>query len=466
MLNIFKMSLDCLPNDLLLDITELIAIPSTQVFYPPRGCKATKDLLSFMLCSKRYQLVVERVFYKRFVQQTVHSFPRFRHTLLEKPRLLQYVRQIQLRDIEQPAFNPDDTLSNIASLFQLQSPENGEEPRLIETRYSLWYEQAISLILLLPNLEKVTITRYAEDLLPFFGALTKVLKLKDPANPTVQKFQLSNLRKLVIEYNSTRYRAGFAGTEFLLAHPSLNTVEGDMLLDRNWGPSSSDVTFQLRSLRLQRSNLSSNVIRNLLSCCPLLEHLMYEHDENFNDSPFFPHQFAASIAHLESCLQSLVLYRSEKGSDAQYTLQEFTTIGSLVPFQRLKHLSITAHLLLGPQNFRGSKWYTTAKETMTLQRCLTQSLANCLPEYLESLRLKDCGSEIFANVSELLNERIPNLKKITLCFRHIGDFGNNESSWTSGGHIGGLSVASHSRAIERLEAACSDRGIMLAIEYA
>jgi len=463
------MTLNSLSNDLLLDITELVALP-TQVFYPTRDCykQATKDLLSFMLCSKRYQLVVERVLYQRFVQNTPYALLKFRKTLLAKPRLLQYVRKVQLRDLEGTDLDPEGVLSDILNLFQFPT-EIKRDIEFLEARLSLWYEESISTLLLLPNLEDITITRASRNptaSFPFFNTLRNLL-LTHPANSKAQTPQLSNLRKLAIEYHDLNYRtrAGFEDTEFLLALPSLTTFDGDRLLDREWAPSSPDAMFQLRTLRLRESNLSPTVIRNLLSCCPLLEYLIYEHDKHHDkESSFFPHYFRESIAQLQPCLQSLELYRSEKGQYATYISEEFTTIGSLVPFQKLRYLSITAHLLLGPQKFRGSDWYSKACKFGPHQ-CETQSLANCVPESLEHLRLKDCGSKIFEHVSELLNEPIPNLKFITLCFKHIGGFGNNESSWSDGNRVGGRSIASHSKGIEKLERACRDRGVVLAIGY-
>jgi len=234
------------------------------------------------------------------------------------------------------------------------------------------------------------------------------------------------LRTISISYDRREYSRGIEGLLPYLEHHALRSFIGDYIRDFGWTPISEDLALQLTHLKLERSNIAPSSLANLLKCCPVLEYLMYEHDESWtNEVQFIPSKFSEAIEHLKPSLRELVLYRSEK---SQASFDELSTIGSLAEFENLTSLSITAHLLLGPQRIENSGFWKAAAQFDTLP---SQPLVKCLPKSLEKLKLKNCGYDILKDVSELADQKnmvTPKLKSVVLWFvdfdssKHFGDF--------------------------------------------
>lgn len=133
----------------------------------------------------------------------------------------------------------------------------------------------------------------------------------------------------------------------MLGFPPVKTFHGQNIWDYAKSPQLEE-DLQLTDLSLERSNLPRQTMDDILSHCPDLLYLTYEHAHRAG-RPFFPGAFAESIKHLSS-LQALTLLRPEDALDhddwGELHEGEFEIIKSLAAFKNLTHLSISAHLLL------------------------------------------------------------------------------------------------------------------------
>jgi hypothetical protein len=232
----------------------------------------------------------------------------------------------------------------------------------------------------------------------------------------------------------------------------------------NW---KAPTQIRLRSLRLERSNIHTESLQKLLQLCPVLEILKYEHDEV--DQPlnewFAPEEFGSSIAHLKPCLRELVLYRPMKNFPKKVcSREETTTIGSLFEFEKLKSLSITAHLLLGARKSpEASVIYQTAPRWNTPPP--SQRLTQCLPRSLEYLCLKECG-DIRDDIFEFVEHATiltPNLK--TLVLQHEDFKGRDDLGHLPLNQQGDLLFLRNWREVKRLKENCAAKGIELDVLY-
>ena len=472
-----------LSNELLHDIIQFVGLPRPFFVNPPKGCKATEDLVSILLCSRRFKSVAEPILYGKLVQKTGKGLPKFIRTILGRPTLAQHVRTVQITDIPSP-------ISYLSSIFG--SEEMGFIHALGQTyigsRHAVttwigaiksgrWDALTALVLVLLPNVEALQIDSCKSNMespktylnILFSRAATPQNQLDTGVNLSA----LTKLHKIAISYAKRQVVEESDACIPLIKHGSLKTFEGDMMGDIGQGISLGKplgLTLGLTSLRIERSNLSILSLQDLLSCCPFLERLMYEHDQNREEEPFSPRKFGIAIAHLNSCLQELVLYRTDMRGLHGYgprpaSTEELTLVKTLTAFEKLTKISMSADLLLGPQK----------SENLTHRRFAhangggeTQKLAEGVPKCLEELYLKNCGNQVMQHVCALLEYKnlvTPNLKRVTL------EFVDRNSSHYFGGFVDRawrqqhVHLAVNQKEIEKLEAECKANGVVLEILY-
>jgi hypothetical protein len=278
------------------------------------------------------------------------------------------------------------------------------------------------ILLICPNVIEFRICTFSDP----GKSLRYITAILEKATETGNQLALSNfprlqrLRTLAI-YSPRRTNCPDLKTIFslLMQHP-FTYFEGSSVRNGSWRNNSLPIKLQLTSLRFYASNLSTENFGNFLHHCPDLKILHYEHDQTLAANCFLPQEFGMSIGHLKTGLAVLILYRGSNFRMLHHSPSEFATIGSLAGFQRLKTLSISTDLLLGPQNTNGPTAYSIRKANGHNSHCCgSQQLAYCLPKSLENLLLQYCVNDIFGELSDFLRIRdtvTPRLKSITLIF--------------------------------------------------
>lgn len=225
----------------------------------------------------------------------------------------------------------------------------------------------------------------------------------------------------------------------LTNHPYLRSLHLDNIHITSSTEETLDLNMpQVTNLWIERSNIASSALKQFLKAFPNLEKLKYEHDYPSNMhrtdlSIFCPRDFGRAIEHLKPTLEELSVYRAERYNCSvgrQGMFEQFSIIGSLVGFEKLSSLSITASLLLGPQKCAESSWYSASQS----HNCPALPLSYCLPRSLEKLRLMESGDLIVhEHISSLVEQSswlIPKLTSLTLHYldlrhsRYFGGFRN------------------------------------------
>lgn len=493
--------LDTLSDDLLLDIMQLVSLPSPGYLGPTRQ---RNDLLPFMRCSRRLYRLGEPILYRKLIATTSKTLRGFIKTILAHPDLADHVRAViltdegpaktdiseasqgQLRDISQGDMSDiipmqvRDIVSGIALPLPRPRHFNPEELETIEAviislspeKAPLWMKGvsdgawtplAALALCLLPNIEDLQIEKCQHLRWQNLGPTRNLLSYRFPFayKPTAK------LRNISISYDKRTGKDGlFAIPVPLLALPTLRTFSGDMMRESFWKNTTLDTKFSIKSLRLDRCNFSPTALENLLNSCPNLEFLKYEHDEEKQEHPFRPGQFEDALVNLKAILKELVLYRTALEPRSLVTAQDFEIIKSLKEFQKLTRIFITAHLLLGPQKMEGSRWYEASRNFA--ERVESQPLASCLPPSLEHLKLKNCGVDIFEQVTGLMEAKevvVPNLKSLIIEFVHLRNHHTGGRRFITRAWSNQLALGTSSQAVRELDGLCKKKGVMLDVWY-
>jgi hypothetical protein len=488
------MDLETLSDDLLLDIMELVSQPEPR--YLHKGHQRN-ELLSFVCCSRRLYRLGEPVLYRKLTQTTSKTLPRFIKTLLAHPNLADHVRIVSLTDrgpsepdepespvgelkaisqghirdilIEQtihvatnsvsssakrPYFNQEEVETIEAIIISLSSDR---APSLMKDIIrGTWEALAALALLLLPNVEDLQVEKVQAKRWQTLGHTRNLLSHPFPfaVKPTAK------LRNLSISYEKRACKDGLTAVPFhLLALPSLHSFSGDMMRETLW-KNPSDTKFPIKRLHLDRCNFSTTALVNLINACPDLEALKYEHDEEEQEYPFYPKQFDAALADLRSSLKELILYRTAREPTQMTTAAQFDIIKSARQLEKLTSLSITARLLLGPQRGESLQWFAAALQ----HPGESQSLDSCLPPNLEHLKLKNCGYDIFDQVTLLIEVKemvVPSLKSVIIEFVHVqGNSSSVEQAWSNL-----LRFGTSSDAVKKLDEVCQENGVLLDVWY-
>jgi hypothetical protein len=207
---------------------------------------------------------------------------------------------------------------------------------------------------LLPNIEKlhVSITRRLYDR-PDDGLayvfLRAAAEFRSQSATSSGPKPLTKLRDLTISYDSDRRWSGIWPLFPYIAHHTLESFTFDQMLGEygsdygiDWSLLPSEL--RLKSLRLERSNIWTPLLRKLLQMCPVLEVLKYEHYQLWTEVHLELDTFGSSIAHLKHCLRKLELYRPGKKYYHTASIPREVTTISLSGFEKLTSLSITANI--------------------------------------------------------------------------------------------------------------------------
>ena len=477
--------------------SHLVVEEATKPHYIYQGPRTSNDLLALMRCSRRLYRLGEPILYRKLLQTTLKTLPRFIETISAHPNLADHVRSVNLTDLgpaeldlrdDPPGWVREilgvrDAFSDThpGPIVALPSPNrthfSQEELGTFEAamhslvsaraasrvqgiKHESWDTIAALVLCLLPNVEVVEVEKCQE------------MRWQSPeySYNLLSYTSTPKLRSLSISYQKRTCENGLLAIPIrLLALPTLHSFSGDMMQENSWKNHCPDRKFSIKSLRLDRSNFSPQALANLVNSCPELEFLKYEHDEDHgrdrDEYPFFPSHFDEALASLKGVLKELILYKTalEPGPLATMNQAQFGIIKSLKNFKELTSLSITAQLLLGPQRMKDSAWY----EISLQHSAVSQTLNSCLPPSLEHLKLKSCGANIYEQMRLLMEVRqlvVPRLKSVIVEFVHLRPGGGRSKTFTEYLWRGQLkhSTSSISNEVNKL---CQEQGVSFDVWY-
>jgi hypothetical protein len=422
-------SFNSLSDDILIGIFEIVGISNTE-----DAPRSTKDLVSLVNCSRRFQQLAESVLYRKFSPVAAEGLPEFISTLLVRPNLTKLVREIKVLFsnwlLREPIGLPHEfggfTLvekTQIRTVLKTYSfPPELVTSWVQDMADGMCHALASFILLICSNVIEFRISS-CSDLDSSLGYITAILKIAAESRqlPVASDFSsLQRLTTLGINYGRRRNCPGLKTIFSLLTQHPFTSFEGSNVQDGTWWNIPLATQLQIVSLRLDKSNLSSASLTNFLRGCSRLKTLYYKDDRKPTGSHFLPQEFGRAIDHLKPSLETLTLYRGSNCFLLPNIAGEFATIGSLAGFQKLKTLSISTDLLLGPQNTEDPTWHSIRGASKFAPSCCgSQLLAHCLPQSLEELLLHYCVDDIFGKLLVIVHHKdtvTPNLKSIYLVF--------------------------------------------------
>lgn len=438
------MGIETLSTENLLQIMELLVIPSNKLDHPP-GFNEPKHLNSLMRCLKNFQGLGEPILYRTYTQKSPAGLIQFLRTVISRPNLLQYVRRVHLSFVPTPTGLQSQFINLLGGVGHgvFTTSEGREIARRVHTRnpqgdfagawlgkicQGLWEGTAPLVISMIPNLEELRITNCTHG---FNDSITYLKYVFSSSTRTP--------KKLAIRCEETEYRnpnrvslktiVDLLGSRNIESFECSNLREGSSEEDEGgYGTLSMKggwnnlppLQFNIKSLQLKASNLSTGTIKGILQSCPHLEHVTYQHEQHCKEYPFRPRKFMDSIIHLKSTLQELAVYQASPsmlhGNSAAYAADEDHCMGSLAEFTKLRELSLCSKLLPHPPfPVYDYGWYSRVVPDPLPEIPLVEFF----PASLEELRIRGCEFKVVLRMTEFLAWKatlFPHLKKLTLGF--------------------------------------------------
>ncbi|KAH6664442.1 hypothetical protein B0J14DRAFT_245923 [Halenospora varia] len=461
-----------LPNEVLINIFELFPTPRLACY----GLGGTHDLgildlISIIKCSKRFQQCAEPILYREIIYPSPRMLMKLLDTLLGHTALFNHIRGLYFQyistdTVRHPVAPWVEFQDQIRHLISLQNPARSLiGPWCKDISLGQMDASAAFLISILPDLQVLQINKCSLSFNEGDSYVRYVLSQGWGRFTVPGMISIPKLKVLALSYRLHERREHLLSIMQFLDKTSAETFQGDRI--RNSTSKCYEYDLKLKMLHLSRSNIAW--IQPLLKSCPRLTSLRYEHEQDNIAGPFFPRRFRHAFGYLRHTLEELAVYRPDKyGVDTKIrnaTREELATIGSLVKFPKLKKLSITAHLLLGPQQNHHSRWWIAAND-VGIENCEKQSLSACLPRSLEHVELRNCDEEGIQQVYDLLTEHreaVPELRFITLYFDHwFGVLPDGKWTPTRIQHCRGEGNDDKGSALEQL---CREAGIDVQMHY-
>ncbi|EPE30420.1 hypothetical protein GLAREA_03387 [Glarea lozoyensis ATCC 20868] len=451
------MGIKDLPNELLIDILELVVESKARDSIKTASTKA-QNILPLIYASKHFHIISEVILYRMVRLASLNSLTKFLRTVLARPSLGLLVQRIELKNIKDPdKISTGTKVRQQMRILRNQFPGTKELEAVkqavkthglssAETRTWLskieqkhWWAIAPLVIFVLPNVDEVYITDFNVDMNKPWIYFKQVLSRSQ---------RTGKLKSLRIQHLYTTNGEYFERTE---EEPCVHSMILDMLTDiavdtfeinRMRAPptcelrSYRDVEFRardaqykiltpqdghlsLRSLKIVHSTIATDCLRDILRRCPLLEVFHFGRSQYIYDQVFRPQYLVHSLRHLKRTLKELTVYGLPKtwSLEERPDIQEceLANLGSLTEFEALKELTVSDHLLM-------EQYPIDIRNNNRLEWRPTENLLLCnLPKSLETLRIVECDFKLIADqIKELMSceaEKVPKLKNIVIALQ-------------------------------------------------
>jgi hypothetical protein len=423
------MDFDRLPNEILEEIWRYLDCP--------------KDLGNLSRCSKRLHWICLPFLYATFKQTGRGALPAFIRTIIEKPHLIEYVRNIKVTALDNHHFETigDETKEAIVDLSALPAEPKDRMRALLpdeclgENLCDLWYQRlltkiswnALAAFVLLLCSHKIEALTVEEWRTPGPNFLSQVIYLAadrdvdgDPGGAQKNAISFTNLRRVeLLSSGLARRFLRYDVPHLLLQVGSLREIRLEGFCPGCMSPFDTwpkrEYVFGCRGLAFTACEISLSDIRKVLAHCHSLEHFECRFAPG-NDMFRYrdPSEVAEGLFHSKDSLRSLVLAGPTPMGAALAESPRFNrygSIGSLDQFQKLKSIDIEAQIILGDGDSSGSG---ASSSHYSLERC--SRFAKMFPPSLEHLTIRKYAGIVYEPLLALLESYcIPtNLKAISV----------------------------------------------------
>ncbi|PVH74359.1 hypothetical protein DL98DRAFT_519327 [Cadophora sp. DSE1049] len=408
-----------------------------------------QNLVALSLVCRRVHDALEPCLYSTFTQIRPEATPAFTRTILTKPHLSRHIKRFTARMIDTNArqLGHDDIpmgtrkmvqfKSSIREIIQLTKLSNKEQERWVYDMHTKinWDLCTAFLLLLMPNLEELSLRVYNEQLMEFsafntVNYLLKYIRLAEDRQliPGVAHGCLSWLKSVTLEFWNERGSLDLGLQPFLGLDSIANFTfvgigkfqdsffhYGHDFADEDISPPRALATMaNVTSVSLISINVPQQKLDQFFSYFPDLAKLEYTH-VNFPDLDSIQHRhtgsnhirlidfsagaFRNTIMRLENSLEELIL-----GEDNFLCYNETEPLGSLTQFHKLRYFETAACILMGRDKKKHSyrTYNVESLRPFYTQAQLAASLDN-LPSGLEELVMRKCRVDSFDWLDVLLS---------------------------------------------------------------
>jgi hypothetical protein len=420
------MSLNRLPDELIIHILDNLtqalhcapAFPDTKVVIGRKGV-IVRSVAALSACSHRLRRLGEPYLYYYFDCGNERSLLAYAQTILRRPELAQHVQFADLTfrsrdlqsDIAIPVFSQDNLAHARTVILTIGIIDEQEVQTWIEGIKEGHWDAIVSMLMLMfSHLHTLNLNGYQRDNDDGDFAIyeSMMARLEASQNQSEISPLLQVLEHAFVSHWDSEFGVDIDSFLPFLRLPNIKSFKGFAVASEAYSiPVSTarltgSITSPITSLKMANSNLDDESLESLFRICPCLEEFLYEEGgATVGYTIFCPSLIGQALGHVKHSLKSLEIIDNEGKEDFGEPLQ-YTTLGSLVPFEKLEKISVSACMLAG------------SEEKDTAQR-----FADKLPSSLVTLCLNNCEKEILGQIWEILairTQRLPKLNNIVLRF--------------------------------------------------
>ncbi|KAH8595956.1 hypothetical protein B0O99DRAFT_146584 [Bisporella sp. PMI_857] len=423
--------LDGLPNEILYNICEWLGADAFSETRPPTNIGA-RNIARLALCSRHLWRVTRDALYKAFVYDDFESAFLFLRTILVKPELALFVKEfvqylhhsafiedtnsVLIRGLELGHTAYENLRTTMAELHPyLQQPVlQTDEPMHSIPNANPGCPIGPLLLFLLPNLEIITTVSKGlafDNFRP--GRVAYVayrLAHSDCRNGRTPPQKLKSVFRYDIGRQNTFYNHyHFHNVVNYLQIASVEEAKIFGMVEGNW-------KFNVTSLTFSGCCLDGYLLMLFLRKCPNVKKLLYDKGSiNLTDygTPFTAYRFHEAIAHLEPCLEELVLLNDWRATTSETSgpslKPESLRLGIMTQFQNLRRLDTNIFILIG-----------AGRERLCLVDVLPCSLRNLRLTGITGFPTAADGHDLIRDLIERKETAVPLLKNLALEFSWDG----------------------------------------------
>lgn len=427
--------------------TQIIPIRKEYAKDDPANPSHYGTLAKLCITSKLFRSIAEPILYTSFSPRYGHSLVVWAHTVLQNPRLMNYVREIEFsphNDFYEP-HSPGNTalfpeFTELARKLKIMdqyhsTPLSDIDDRCAKFRVSMWLLLQV-ICVMLPNIERLVLHTSNP---PWFALFWTQTHLPPP-----------NLRELRIEFSDGLHEEAWgylddeAGADIvnlggLLAMPKLQKLhlfnvigngDRDTFDDEETVPANIPMNENLMWLRCTSSLFDGQIMGKLVTSFPNLEIFEY-HASRLRLQDGAPNAVSGSecvqaLMPLVTKLKALSLdlsYQYPNDNDRQVNQKNY--VADFTAFERLEDLSVDSMLVLKHRATPSSDGTPDASKMSAPEPESENALHNYFPTNLKSLRITHSHDNLIkplTKLSENVRKWLPLLEVFQL------DFCSGESS--------------------------------------
>ena len=399
-----------------------------------RQVESTKDLDRLSRCSRRHYGLVQPFLYATFTQTGENALPIFLRTIIEKPHLVQYVKNVKLTILGRTFYGSnrgERYRQNLSFLskeqrawirHQLPDKVLGREfcdswYAQLSGNYKYYWDPVAGVVLLLcsNSIESIAFQRWHDVATEF--VVGEVMSLATKQDERRSPY-FANLRRADLLSRDLQDHEGWFAVQVLLYRcleiKPLLEVHVERLSYEATIPFQGDIS-GCKYLSINSIQLPFFEFREFLERFHSLERFQFQHKETHPISDSYclvPLDLKKALFHSRHSLEALFIAGPTDGwiERPEVYGYEYKSLGSMAHFEKLGVIDVEIQMLLGYDKYDENlnRWIYTAEQC--------SCLANLLPTSLEHLTIRRYSVPIYKALSELFESQSfpPNLTNISV----------------------------------------------------